>query len=219
MDAVGVGQVKLAWAATSPGTIGTGVAHASLSDGDLLRAAGFGPDRRRAFVLGRSLIAALVRELFPNVSGWSVGTGACRLCGARHGPVEITGAAAVASVSYAPGLVVAAAAPGRRVDRIGVDVEPERANATRTRDLERLLGPSHEPVLRRWTRIEAVLKADGRGLLIDPGEVRLRSGGGRIAGDPARYRVADVAGPAGSLVSLAWCGAEASAAGCDPASG
>ena len=219
MDAVGVGQVKVVWSATSPATLGTGIAGASLSDGDLVRAAGFGPDRRRAFVLGRSLIATLVGELFAAATGWSVGTGACRRCGARHGPVEITGVPVVASVSYAPGLVVAAAAPAQRVGRLGVDVEQERADATRTRDLERLLGLSPEPVLRRWTRIEAILKADGRGLLVDPGEVRLRSGGGRIAGDPARYRVADVAGPAGYLVSLAWCGAEASAAGCDPASG
>ena len=218
MGSVGVGRVKVAWAATSPGTIGTGITGARLSDGDLERAAGFGPDRRRAFVLGRSLIAGLVGELVPNASGWSVGTGSCRRCGARHGPVEITGVPVVASVSYAPGLVVVAAAPGQS-SRVGIDVELERVNATRTRDLERLLGPSGEPVLRRWTRIEALLKADGRGLLVDPGDVRLRSGGGRIAGDPGRYRVVDVAGPTGYLISLAWCDAESSAAASGRATG
>ncbi|MFZ0531516.1 MAG: hypothetical protein WAL91_13380, partial [Propionicimonas sp.] len=89
------------------------------------------------------------------------------------------------------------------------------ADPTRRHDLERLLGPGSEPVLRRWTRIEAVLKADGRGLSVDPAEVRLDPTGGAIVGDPRRYRVAEVAGPPAYLISLAWCaaGAGAGAAG------
>ncbi|MGV8909901.1 MAG: 4'-phosphopantetheinyl transferase family protein [Propionicimonas sp.] len=211
--------MSVVWASTSPGTIATGTTGAELGEQDRARAASFGPDRRRAFLLGRSLVAGLVRELLPDASGWSVGTRACRRCGARHAGVEITGVPVVASVSYAPGLVVAAAARGPRVSRLGIDVERDAANATRSRDLQRLLGPSTVSPLRRWTRIESVLKADGRGLRADPADVHFRAGRGRVSGDPARYRVVDVAGPAGYVISLAWCGAESLAAGSGPATG
>ncbi|MCC6495987.1 MAG: hypothetical protein IT193_06970 [Propionibacteriaceae bacterium] len=190
-----------------------------LSQPDRLRAAGFGADRLAEFVLGRAVIAGLVAGMFPDAGTWSVGTGKCRSCGARHGPVEVTGVPVVASVSYAPGLVVAAAAPTSRVSRLGIDVEPAAADPRRTRDLQRLLGVSAEPVMQRWTRIEAVLKADGRGLRVDPGDVRMSSGGAGIPGDPARYRVADVAGPAGYRISVAWCGEGASAVASGPATG
>jgi 4'-phosphopantetheinyl transferase len=219
MEAVGVGQVRVAWAATSPGAVAPALASVDLGAHDIVRASAFGPDRRRAFVVGRSLIAGLVGDLFPGTSGWSVDTGTCSRCGARHGAVEITGAPVVASVSYAPGLVVAAVATTDRVSRLGVDVEPGTANPTRDRDLQQLLGRSNEPALRRWTQVEAVLKADGRGLSVDPAEVRVRSGHGRIADDPVRYRVEDVAGPTGYLISLAWCEAGASAARPGPATG
>ncbi len=61
--------------------------------------------------MGRSLVSGLVGGLFPDASGWSIGTGVCVRCGQRHGAVELTGVPAVASVSYARGLVVAAVAP------------------------------------------------------------------------------------------------------------
>lgn len=221
MQGVAVGPVSVVWSATSPGTgtSGPDPTGVRLSDDDRVRAASFVPDRRRAFLVGRSLIAGLVGSLFPAASGWSVGTGPCRRCGARHGAVEITGVPVVASLSYAPGLVVAAGASSHRVSRLGIDVELDAANAVRSRDLQRLLGPSSGPPLMRWTRVEAVLKADGRGLGVDPGDVRVRAGRGRIAGDPARYRVADVVGPTGYVVSLAWCGAGSSGAGSDQATG
>ena len=62
-------------------------------------------------------------------------------------------------MSYADTLVVAAVAPRNRVAALGVDVEPAATTPAREHDLRRLLGPSNIPVLRRWTRIEAVLKA------------------------------------------------------------
>ncbi len=214
-----VGPASVTWAATSPGRVRTRPVVDHLSQQERARAAGFGVDRRREFVLGRSLVAALVDELFPGITGWSVGTGICGRCGERHGPVELAGVPAVAGVSYARGLVVAALAPSPAVGRLGVDVELDAADTTRTRDLERLLGRSREPVLRRWTRIEAVLKADGRGLLVEPGDVRLRGRAASIAGGKVRYQVADVDGPPGYVVSLAWCGAGSSAASSGPATG
>ena len=94
----------------------------------------------------------------------------------------------------------------------GVAAALDAADQTRVDDLRRLLGASNEPVLRRWTRVEAVLKADGRGLLIDPGAVCLRQGGAWIAGERAGYVVAEADGPPGYLISLAWFAEAASAA-------
>ena len=219
MHTIAVGPASVAWAATSPGPVRTGPRDSELSQQDRARAAGFGVDRRREFVVGRSLVAALVGGLFPDATGWSVGTGVCGRCGERHGPVELAGVPAVAGVSYARGLVVAAVSPSETVGSLAVDVELDAADTTRTRDLTRLLGRSRQPVLRRWTRIEAVLKADGRGLLVDPGDVRLQGLTATIAGGRTRYQLADGDGPPGYVISLAWSDAESSAASSGPATG
>ena len=219
MHPTAVGPASVAWAATSPGPVRTLPRLNDLTPQDQARAAGFGVDRRREFVVGRSLVSGLLAGLFPEASGWSVGTGACARCGQRHGAVEVTGVPAVASVSYARGIVVAAVAPSPPAGTVGVDVELDAADTTRTRDLERLLGRSRQPVLLRWTRVEAVLKADGRGLLVEPRAVRVRGTHASIAGATARYELAEVAGPPGYVISLAWSGAESSAASAGPATG
>ncbi|HEY3409091.1 MAG TPA: hypothetical protein VGK53_13040 [Propionicimonas sp.] len=219
MHSLEVGPASLAWAATSPGPVRTRPRLNDLTPRDQARAAGFGVDRRREFVVGRSLVSSLIGRLFPDASGWSIGTRACARCGKRHGAVEVVGVPAVAGVSYARGIVVAAVALSPPTGSVGVDVELDAADTTRTRDLERLLGRSRQPVLLRWTRIEAVLKADGRGLLVEPRDVRVRGTHASIAGDTTRYELAEVAGPPGYVISLAWSGAESSAASVGPATG
>lgn len=211
VTSVSVGAARVAWMGEDA-PIDTEAQLALLSGPDGERAAGFRPARLRRFLLGRGLVRALVQERFPEAPAWTVQPGECRCCGVRHAGVEIEGAPARASVSYADGIVVAAVADTARTHRLGVDVELDAADQARTDDLRRLLGASSEAVLRRWTRVEAVLKADGRGLLIDPGAVWLRRGGAWIAGEAESYVVTDVAGPAGYLVSLAWSAAAASAA-------
>jgi len=211
VTSLSVGPACVAWVGEDAG-IDTEGQLALLSGPDGERAAGFRPDRLRRFLLGRALVRALVRVRFPEASTWSVFSGECRRCGTRHAGVEIEGAPVLASVSYADGIVVAAVADTALTHRLGVDVEADAADQTRTDDLQRLLGASSEAVLRRWTRVEAVLKADGRGLLIDPGAVWLRRGGAWIAGEAESYVVTEVPGPAGYLVSLAWSAAAASAA-------
>jgi 4'-phosphopantetheinyl transferase len=208
---VRVGPALVAWDA--PGAGGLDLADtARLSEPDLARADGFDVRRRSEFLRGRALVARLVSRLAPATPGWELASGVCRRCGASHGPVVVAGAPVLASLAYADdGLVVAAAAPVADAGRLGIDVEADAADETRRADLTRLLGGTDEPVLRRWTRIEALLKADGRGLLVDPGGVRLRPGSGRILGESTRYRLADVPGPSGYLISLAWCGGGASA--------
>jgi 4'-phosphopantetheinyl transferase len=211
------GPAVIAWSATSSPSQADPLPVPELDPMDRARSDRFDPLRRRDFLLGRSLIAGLVREQWPDVAAWRVGSRACGRCGARHAGVELTGIAAVGGVAYAQGLVVAAVAGSTQASRLGVDVEADAPDPVRDGDLARLLGPTREPAVRRWTRVEAVLKADGRGLLVDPADVRMRRSRATIAGDPTRYRVADVPGPSGFVISLAWSAGESSAAGADPA--
>ena len=182
-----LGPVRLAWAEPSR-------REGSLSLVDQQRLVGFPPARQVAFRTGRDLLTGLIRPLVP-ASGWEVTTGACRHCGQLHGAVIVTGASVEVSVSYSAGIVVAAAAPASDVGKLGVDVEADLPDPVRDAHLRRLLGGRSEAPLRHWCRVEALLKADGRGLRVDPATVRLD--------DPA-YQVRDVAGPPGFLISLAW---------------
>jgi 4'-phosphopantetheinyl transferase len=211
------GPAVIAWSTTgSPGQADPSPV-AELDPTDRARGDRFDPVRRRDFLLGRSLIARLVREQWPDVAPWSVGSRVCGRCGERHAGVELTGIAAVGGVAYAQGLVVAAVAASGKASRLGVDVERDTLNPARDGDLARLLGPMREPALRRWTRVEAVLKADGRGLLVDPADVGMRRSHATVAGDPTRYRLVDAPGPSGFVISLAWSVGESSAAGAGPA--
>lgn len=177
-----------------------------LSAVDGARAASFGAGRRVEFVAGRALVRRLLAELFPGAEA-AVTSAVCPHCGEPHGGILIEGVDAVASVSHAGGLVVAAVAASGGGRRLGVDLELVAEGAVRLDDLAGLIGGPRDDVLRRWTLIEAVLKADGRGLRVDPAEVRLRArprASARIAGDAVRYRVAEVPAPPGWIASLAW---------------
>ncbi len=208
---VAAGPVSVAWLSDDR-RIGVRSQIELLGELDRERTAGLRRARLKQFVLGRVLLRRLVEELFPDATGWTVQPGVCPRCGERHAGVELVGVPARASVAYAEGLVVAAVAPSETVSRLGIDVERDAHDQERAEELRRLIGASRENVLRRWTRVEAVLKADGRGLLIDPGAVWLRRGGGWIAGGAQSYLVCEIDGPQGYLISLAWsAAAEASA--------
>ncbi|WP_072313412.1 4'-phosphopantetheinyl transferase family protein [Agrococcus sp. Marseille-P2731] len=141
----------------------------------------------------------------------------CPDCGGAHGrPVVMAPAAArgigvsLSHVGPASGArhVVAAA----RGLRVGIDAEPREAPAARVEALRALLTGPADP-LRRWTQVEAVLKADGRGLRVDPAAVLLESTGDGLTasapGSARRYAVHDVVlegdalAEAGLVVSLA----------------
>ncbi len=124
--------------------------------------------RRRQFLTGRALVTDMVAERF---GAGSVDTGSCPACGGDHGPPVVRNADVRASVSYAGHLVVVAMGG---VARLGIDVESELRDVPKDReraeDMGRLLGVRASGAIRRWTQIEAVLKADGRGLReITPG--------------------------------------------------
>jgi hypothetical protein len=82
-------------------------------------------------------------------------TAVCAQCGEEHGrPVA---AGLWLSVAHAGDLVVVAAA----ATPVGVDVEPVDAD----------IPGEYGGTVHSWTRLEAVLKADGRGIVVDPLDV------------------------------------------------
>ncbi|MFJ6652835.1 chemotaxis protein CheY [Microbacterium sp. NPDC091313] len=143
----------------------------------------------------RATSRALLARLLPGARFSSV----CAACGGDHGPVRVAGSPSVAAVAYAGGWAIVAVADGAAA--VGVDAEV----ATVTVHLDRVLAPG--AAVRDWVRIEAALKADGRGLRIDPAAVEIdETDDGWLAAVPGRrapLRGADAAGPPGLIVAVA----------------
>lgn len=180
---------------------------AEMGERQLARLRQLSGDRAAGFLAGRALIRKLVVRLggVPEVLLDS----ACARCGSDHAAPRTPGF--TLSVSHAADLVVVAVAPG--AGTLGVDIEQDAA-AERTSDLGRLFPSSAAPDLAGWTRIEAVIKADGRGIGIDPREVLLepepevaQSGppvwSASVPGNATRFQVATLRGPAGHVLSVA----------------
>ncbi|MEV8239496.1 hypothetical protein AB0O90_04620 [Microbacterium testaceum] len=141
----------------------------------------------------RSVSRALVRELLPGARLSS----RCARCGGDHGRLRVSGVEAAASVSYAGGWAVVATLEGE--GRVGLDAVPADASG-----LDRVM-PGADAWA--WARLEAVVKADGRGLEVDPARVRIdaRDDGtwsGAIDDGPA-FDGYDVEGPEGVVVAVA----------------
>ena len=131
----------------------------------------------------------------------------CLRCGGPHGPVQVAGAAALASVSYAGPLAVVGVADAALFEAFGVDAEPEHDTTRDAAGLRGILGQGRTS-LRDWTRVEAALKADGRGLRVEPAEVIVheredQSGWEAVVPGGGAFTGWDAAGPAGVLVSVA----------------
>ena len=109
----------------------------------------------------RSISRALLTELLPGAAFVS----RCASCGGDHGRIRVVGTDAAVSVSYTDGWAFAVAGLGGAC--LGLDAVPAAAAG-----LERVL-PRGDA--RSWARVEAVLKADGRGLAVDPARVRVRA--------------------------------------------
>lgn len=143
------------------------------------------------------------RMLLADLTGGVAVAQHCPTCGSGdHGALRAEGWAV--SVSYAGDLVVAAAQQG--AEALGVDVEPEGREVG---DLAALFAPYPPPDLECWTRIEAVLKADGRGLRVPPSSVRFD--GDTATLDGVAYDVRRFDGPAGFVVSVAVAGSSPAA--------
>ncbi|MGJ4845295.1 4'-phosphopantetheinyl transferase family protein [Leifsonia sp. Le1] len=144
--------------------------------------------RRGTAVDGRAMLRELVAELAAVPADDVRIAARCPDCGGEHGrPVVMAPDAATGvrvSLAHAGDVTVAAALAGGSV---GVDAEPSTAPETPT--------TAAATDLRQWTRIEAVLKADGRGLRVDPAAVAFERTGdlliASVPGDPRRYEVRD----------------------------
>lgn len=144
----------------------------------------------------------LLRDLLPADSRLS---NLCPRCGGRHGPVRVAGAPFVASVTYAGGYAVVVVAPTGEVARIGIDAEPADRRVEHGTAPGGVHATGRAITLRDWVRMEATVKADGRGLHIAPERVHVEAADGgflaRIDGGDALPGW-DLDGPPGLLVSV-----------------
>lgn len=193
-------RMLVGWAAPSD-ALG---AEAALGPVDARRVDAFTPERRRSFLTGRAVLGRLLGELVPGSAAWTVDTAVREGSASDHGPVAVRGVPALASIAHTSGLVVVAVAATNRAIRLGVDVEADRPDPERSASLARMLQAPDATAQRRWTEVQAVLKASGHGLRVEPAQVRFGPGSARIEGTSSTYRVAHVDGPPGFLVSLAW---------------
>lgn len=143
----------------------------------------------------RSIAWDLLRGMLPAGADLS---NRCARCGGPHGRVTTPGFAV--SVTYAGGFAVVAVASEQDVAALGVDAEDavDRPSGA--------LVPGVAATARDWTRIEAALKADGRGLRVAPGTVRVSvRDDGWTADVPGNgsFEGWDAAGPPGLAVSIA----------------
>lgn len=145
------------------------------------------PQLAERFVVGRVLARILAAELIGIRAGEVTVSAVCAECGGPHGRPMLCGPGGAIdglsiSIAHCATAVVAAASWDGVV---GVDVEPVAGTADRSEAIVRIAGApfgdarrAADPV-QHWTRIEAALKADGRGLTVDPRRVRIHERDGR----------------------------------------
>jgi 4'-phosphopantetheinyl transferase len=200
-------RVDVCWtqvATAAPGLADEGAsvtdsAHELLTAAEFARYSSLPADNARTFLAGRRLLRELVATLADVDPGEVVIEARCPFCGGAHGrPAVLAPSAATAlrlTLAHTGDLVVAAAAWEHPV---GVDVESADARHAPERDaaIESVAGTSGADALQHWTRVEAVLKADGRGLRIDPSAVRVSDTAdgvrARIAGSDDDYTLASL---------------------------
>jgi phosphopantetheinyl transferase len=153
-----------------------------LSDGDRTRLEGLRDDAaRHRFLAGRAaLFAAAERLGEPRIRIQA----RCPDCGLSHGRPTAEGDNGPLHLALAHAGGNAFAAASRRP--VGIDAEPGDVPAERRAAID-ALAPGRGDPLRRWTAVEAVLKADGRGLRVAPDTVRIRLGRALLEGN--RYRL------------------------------
>ncbi len=144
------------------------------------------------FLAGRMLLRELAAELTGLPLECVTVTAACPDCGREHGQPRIDGL--FVSLSHAGAVTVAAASVTAPV---GIDIEPREVSPERLGAIRDVAGGDD---LAHWTRIEAVLKADGRGLRVDPRAVSIDDDHATL--DGARYALTD-AGDDRYVVSVA----------------
>ena len=142
------------------------------------------------FLLGRLLLHDLVAQL---TAGPTRITARCVDCGEEHGPPQVDGL--FLSVAHADDVAVVAAAS----TAVGVDIEREDAEVP----------AEFAADAAGWTRLEAVLKADGRGFRVEPRGASL--GLGSTSFDGVDYLLTQVDDVPGYVISVAQAASASSA--------
>lgn len=162
-----------------------------LSESEMARAKALThPDSRSDFVAARLLTRLLLRLWHSPGAGLAsiadiVLAQSCARCGGPHGrPADVFGLGV--SWAHAGGFVAAAVGPGR----VGVDVEPARADRRADRPAE---GHGDATSLRAWVRAEAIVKW-GHGSL-DEAQTWLPHLDRRLAPRGRRFLVDDQGAP------------------------
>jgi 4'-phosphopantetheinyl transferase len=197
--------VTIAW---MPATESHGLDPADLGSAQLARFRRLHGASADGFLAGRALIRDLSERMLPGA--FRMLDSVCARCGEAHGRPRLAGLGL--SVSHAGDLVVVAVSA--TAADVGVDVELAQAS-DRMAELHPLFPGGAVPDLAGWTRIEAVLKADGRGLAVDPGAVRLHPDPvprpipewSAAIPDGVETIVATLPGPVGAVLSVAVRGA------------
>ena len=136
-----------------------------------------------SFIEGRMLLRTLAGEILGIDPAAVPLSATCPECGGPHGQPRIPGL--TVSLSRCAAAIVAVAATEGSV---GIDVEPLEGSAERAAAIAAVAGGRRGGGgIRRWTSVEAALKADGRGLRVDPRDVSVTAGSATL-GD-ARYEL------------------------------
>lgn len=189
--------IAVRWAQPLPSPVRQPV----LGPRDRARCLGLSVDGQARLRQRRVLLADALGDLFGEAAPVADAT-TCPWCGGPHGAVAAHGAAV--SVAGTDGMLVAAATPSELHPVLGIDIAPVTADPARLSELGALLGVPPEQALRRWTEVEAVLKADGRGLRFDPDKVVVQEGVARLDREPGSYQLAGIDGPDGYWITVAW---------------
>jgi 4'-phosphopantetheinyl transferase len=192
------GGVRVAWG--RPAAFDRDRALGLLGAAERARAGVTRDDRLDRFLLGRMLLRDLAADAGGVQAEQVAVEAACERCGLEHGRPRLrwpdaAGPAPSVGLASCDGLVVAALAPPEVA--VGIDVERPRAATSRGAEVERrdavsqLLGGPRRTAIRRWVRAEAVLKADGRGLRVEPAHVRIDGDRARLPDRTDEFRLVD----------------------------
>jgi len=148
-----------------------------------------------SFLAGRLLLRNLLTDITGTAANEVILDATCPDCGKQHGRVTAPGTDLHVSISHSAEVVVVAVAGVP----IGIDVEGEPSPEA----LAAIGAVAGEASITRWTRVEAVLKADGRGLRVDPKRVVFNADVAWIDDAPERYQLSEIDVAPGIQVTVA----------------
>lgn len=187
---------ELRWIRPELNDNATHIALAMISEAELQRYESTPAKRRSGFLAGRLLLRRLVAELTGVAPAAVELTATCPDCGGDHGKPIAAATGLHLSLTHGLDAVVAAAS-----DRsVGIDLERSTQPPRVLAGIATLTGAAS---VQRWTRTEAILKADGRGLRVDPSQVEFDGPCGWVADSATRYELSEVELVSGVRVSVA----------------